>query len=96
MPASIDVALSCKDVEDKIEKSLVTFCAWSSVQGVPKVHYLAIDMTPAHHIDSMGLHMLEDLVFETRRKGIQLLLANSSKQARHGDQGACFERLVVR
>lgn len=89
-PCAADAPLyyaNVKAVEDKIEKSLVKFCAWSSVQGVPKVHYLAIDMTPVHHVDSMGLHMLEDLVFETKRKGIQLLLANPSKQVRHGLRG---------
>ena len=36
-------------------------------------------MTPVHHVDSMGLHLLEDLVFESKRKGMQLLLANPSK-----------------
>ena len=33
-------------------------------------------MTPVHHVDSMGLHFLEDLVFTTRAKGIKLLVAN--------------------
>lgn len=46
---------------------------------MPKCHYLVIDMTPVHHVDSMGLHLLEDLVFESKRKGMQLLLANPSK-----------------
>ena len=37
-------------------------------------------MTPVHHVDSMGLHFLEDVVFNTRAKGIQLLVANPNRQ----------------
>lgn len=68
-----------KALEDKIEKAMVKFCAWSSVQGVAKIHFLVIDMTPVHHVDSMGLHFLEDLVFDCKKKGMTLLLANPSR-----------------
>ena len=33
-------------------------------------------MTPVQYVDAMGLHFLEDLVFSTKSKGIQLILAN--------------------
>ena len=46
------------------------------LQGVPKLMFLVLDMTPVHHVDSMGLHFLEDLIFSTRAKGIELILAN--------------------
>ena len=39
-------------------------------------------MTPVHHVDSMGLHFLEDLVFTTRAKGIELFLANPNHKVR--------------
>lgn len=51
-------------------------------QGVPKLFFLILDMTPVHHIDSMGLHFLEDLIFSTRAKGIDLVLANPNHKVR--------------
>eukprot|EP00195_Chlamydomonas_chlamydogama_P003258 CAMPEP_0202921966 /NCGR_PEP_ID=MMETSP1392-20130828/77673_1 /ASSEMBLY_ACC=CAM_ASM_000868 /TAXON_ID=225041 /ORGANISM="Chlamydomonas chlamydogama, Strain SAG 11-48b" /LENGTH=735 /DNA_ID=CAMNT_0049615567 /DNA_START=253 /DNA_END=2460 /DNA_ORIENTATION=- len=68
-----------KSLEDKIEKAMIKFTAWSNVQGVPQIFFLIIDMTPVHHIDSMGLHFLEDLVFQCKGKGIQLILANPGR-----------------
>eukprot|EP00798_Chlamydomonas_sp_ICE-L_P001368 gene1368-32732_t len=58
---------NAKTLEDKIEK------------GVSKLHYLIIDLTPVHHVDSMGLHFLEDMIFTTKRRDIQLILANPSR-----------------
>ncbi len=55
-----------KGLEDKINKLLVKYTTWSIVQGVPQLHFLVLDMTPVHHVDSMGLHFMEDLVFSTR------------------------------
>eukprot|EP00798_Chlamydomonas_sp_ICE-L_P025821 gene25821-11496_t len=70
---------NAKTLEDKIEKAMVKYTAWSQIQGVPKLYYLIIDMTPIHHLDSMGLHFLEDMIFNTRQRGIQLILANPSR-----------------
>ena len=53
-------------------------------QGVPKVFVLIMEMTPVQHIDSMGLHFLEDLIFSTRAKGIELLLANPTRKVWRG------------
>ena len=41
---------------------------------------MVLEMTPVQHIDSMGLHFLEDLVFTTRGKGVELLLSNPTKR----------------
>ena len=41
-------------------------------------------MTPVHFVDAMGLHFLEDLVFSTKAKGIQLVLANPNNQVHRG------------
>ena len=46
------------------------------VQGVPQLFFLVLDLAPVNFVDSMGLHFLEDLVFLTKAKGIQLLVAN--------------------
>jgi anti-anti-sigma regulatory factor len=46
------------------------------LQGADRLEFLLLDMTPIHHVDSMGLHFLEDLVFSMRAKGITLGLAN--------------------
>lgn len=50
--------------------------------GLPGVMYLILDMTPVPHADAMGLHFLEEVVFETQKKGIQLILANPSIKVR--------------
>jgi len=69
-----------KSLEEKIEAAMVKYTAWSNVQGVPQIFYLILDMTPVHHIDSMGLHFLEDLVFQCKSKNIQLILANPGRE----------------
>ena len=53
-------------------------------KGIPKLYFLVLDMTPVHHLDSMGLHFLEDLVFNTRSKGIELFLANPNHKVTPG------------
>ena len=98
------------------------------LQGVPKLFFLVLDLTPGvgavevygasmcgenavdkvkcvalpwgahqtltfdppsthsvHHVDSMGLHFLEDLIFSTRAKGIELILANPNDKVRIED-----------
>lgn len=64
------------------------------LQGVPKLFFLVLDMTPIHHVDSMGLHFLEDLVFSTRAKGIELILCNPNhnvwRAGTCGEQAGCF------
>jgi sulfate transporter 4 len=65
-------------VEDKLEKSMEKASAWSAIQGTP-LQFLILDLTPVHHIDSMGLHMLEELVFRMKERSIQLMLANPGR-----------------
>ena len=50
------------------------------MQGVPQVYYLVLDLGPVAYVDSMGLHLLEDLVFSTKAKGIQLVVANPNNK----------------
>ena len=40
-------------LEDKIDKAVIKATAWSEIQGVPRLIFLIIDLTPVHHIDSM-------------------------------------------
>lgn len=71
---------NAKALEEKIEKQMVKYSAWSHVQGISTgLQFLILDLTPVHHADSMGLHMLEDLVFSCKRKHVQLILANPGK-----------------
>ncbi|GAX84215.1 hypothetical protein CEUSTIGMA_g11638.t1 [Chlamydomonas eustigma] len=65
-----------KGLEDKIERLINKYSNWSAAQGAERLEFLLLDMTPIHHVDSMGLHFLEDLVFSMRAKGITLGLAN--------------------
>jgi hypothetical protein len=81
-----------------VPEALVLNHPRSLIQGVPKLFFLVLDMTPVHHVDSMGLHFLEDVVFNTRAKGIQLLVANPNRQvgfysARHA--GDDFQKARV-
>lgn len=46
------------------------------------MQYIILDLTPVSHVDAMGLHFLEELVFETRKAGQQLVLANPSMKVR--------------
>ena len=56
-------------------------------QGVPKLFFLVLDLSAVHHVDAMGLHFMEDLIFSTRAKGIQLVLANPNHKVwNHFDQ----------
>jgi anti-anti-sigma regulatory factor len=52
------------------------------IQGVPKLFFLVLDLAAVHHVDAMGLHFLEDLIFSTRAKGIQLILTNPNHKVR--------------
>eukprot|EP00798_Chlamydomonas_sp_ICE-L_P018758 gene18758-25290_t len=70
---------NAKTLEDKIEKAMTKYTAWSQIQGVQKLYFLIIDLTPVHHLDSMGLHFLEDMIFNAKRRGCQLILANPSE-----------------
>ncbi|GAX84213.1 hypothetical protein CEUSTIGMA_g11636.t1 [Chlamydomonas eustigma] len=65
-----------KGLEDRIERLIMKYSNWSKAQGAERLEFLLLDMTPIHHVDSMGLHFLEDLVFSMRAKGITLVLAN--------------------
>ena len=40
-------------LEDKIDKAVIKATAWSEIQGVPRLIFLIVDLTPVHHIDSM-------------------------------------------
>ncbi|KAG1664416.1 hypothetical protein FOA52_009738 [Chlamydomonas sp. UWO 241] len=66
-------------VEEKIEKAMIKASAWSAVQGAKGLKFLIIDMTPIHHVDSMGLRFLEDVIFDCKDKGVQLLIANPNQ-----------------
>ena len=66
-------------LEEKIDKAVVKATAWSEIQGVPRLIFLIIDLTPVHHIDSMGLHFLENLIFSTKTRDVQLMLANPNR-----------------
>ena len=66
-------------LEDKIDKAIVKATAWSEIQGAPRLSFLILDLTPVHHVDSMGLRFLEDLVFSTKARGTQLMLSNPNK-----------------
>lgn len=54
------------------------------LQGLSRLHFLIFDMKPVNSVDAMGLHLLEDLVFDTKKRGIQLLLANPCKNVSRG------------
>ncbi|KAG1667610.1 hypothetical protein FOA52_001664 [Chlamydomonas sp. UWO 241] len=66
-------------VEEKIEKAMIKASAWSAVQGAKGLKFLIIDMTPIHHVDSMGLRFIEDVIFDCKDKGVQLLLSNPNQ-----------------
>ena len=40
-------------LEDKIDKAVIKATAWSEIQGVPRLIFLILDLTPVHHVDSM-------------------------------------------
>jgi anti-anti-sigma factor len=51
-------------------------CRFAQANGVEKVEYVVLDLTPVNHLDSMGVHLLADLHEEYHEKGIQLLVCN--------------------
>lgn len=53
------------DEEDKV-----------NADGLPKINFLVVEMSPVIDIDTSGIHALEDLYKNLQRRGIQLLLSN--------------------
>lgn len=68
---------------------------WSREYGVP-LQYLIIDLTPVQFVDSMGLHLLEDLVFWSRKKGITLYFANPQQSVARDWQRVSLPELIGR
>ncbi|KAJ9521803.1 hypothetical protein QJQ45_024684, partial [Haematococcus lacustris] len=65
-----------KNLQDKLGKIMERMGALAQLHGLPGVQYLVLDLTPVTHVDAMGLHFLEELVFEGRAFGYTVILAN--------------------
>ena len=65
-------------MQDKIEDYEEAALKFSMQHGLDTLLFLILDLTPVSHIDSMGAHFLEELVQETKKKGMQMLLCNPS------------------
>ncbi|KAJ1268367.1 hypothetical protein BS78_07G129400 [Paspalum vaginatum] len=53
------------DAEDKVK-----------ADGLPKINFLIVEMSPVTDIDTSGIHALGDLYRNLQKRGIQLLLSN--------------------
>lgn len=67
-------------VQDKLEALVKKYDVWSGQHGAGRLRYIVWDLTPVLYADSMGLHLMEDIVLWTRKKGIVLILANPCKR----------------
>lgn len=71
-----------------------------SAEGLPRISFLVVEMSPVIDIDTSGIHALEDLYKNLQKRGIQLLLSNpgsavieklqSSKLTEHIGNGHIF------
>lgn len=88
---------NARSISDKIEKLIKRYNGWSAIQGLTDgIKFLVIDLTPVQYLDTMGIHLFEDLVFDTKKKGIQLLLANPNKAVVQDLEKVRFSELIGR
>ncbi|CAO2210871.1 unnamed protein product [Urochloa humidicola] len=48
----------------------------AKAEGLPRINFLIVEMSPVIDIDTSGIHALEDLNKNLQKRGIQLLLSN--------------------
>lgn len=58
----------------------------------PKV--LIFEMSPVSHIDATGLHTLEDLIKDSKQRGMQIMLANPNQQVMQSMEQAGVLKLL--
>jgi len=62
--------------QDKLQDYEQQSLLHARAQGLDKLEYVILDLTPVNHLDSMGVHLLSDLAEEYHQKGISLYLCN--------------------
>jgi sulfate transporter 4 len=65
-------------MEDKLVQYEVDALRFAQANGVDKVEYVVLDLTPVPHMDSMGCAFLEDMHEDYKKRGMQLILTNPS------------------
>ncbi|WIA41485.1 hypothetical protein OEZ86_008861 [Tetradesmus obliquus] len=65
-------------MEDKLVAYEAEALRFARANGIDRVEYIILDLTPVPHMDSMGAHFLEELHQSYKARGIQLILTNPS------------------
>jgi sulfate transporter 4 len=64
-------------VQDKLGEYMADAREYSAEHGVP-LRFVVLDLSPVSHMDSSGVHTLQEVVAELRKEGVQLALSNPS------------------
>eukprot|EP00587_Corethron_hystrix_P002728 CAMPEP_0113319574 /NCGR_PEP_ID=MMETSP0010_2-20120614/13716_1 /TAXON_ID=216773 ORGANISM="Corethron hystrix, Strain 308" /NCGR_SAMPLE_ID=MMETSP0010_2 /ASSEMBLY_ACC=CAM_ASM_000155 /LENGTH=747 /DNA_ID=CAMNT_0000177159 /DNA_START=94 /DNA_END=2337 /DNA_ORIENTATION=- /assembly_acc=CAM_ASM_000155 len=77
--AERDAMEAMKDKSDEGEDnkdSPISFDMLNSLTYFTKVHFIVIDMSPVSHIDTSGVHLLEEMHRDYQKRGLQMCLCN--------------------
>ncbi|KAL2489242.1 Sulfate transporter 1.3 [Forsythia ovata] len=62
--------------------------------GLPKIQFLIVEMSPVTDIDTSGIHALEELYRSLRKRSVQLVLANPGPVVMDKLQASSFTSLI--
>eukprot|EP00775_Hariotina_reticulata_P008330 gene8330-8515_t len=65
-------------MEDKLVQYEADALRFARANGIDKVEYVVLDLTPVPHMDSMGCSFLEEINEDYKQRGMQLILTNPS------------------
>ncbi|KAK8931234.1 Sulfate transporter 1.2 [Platanthera zijinensis] len=63
-------------------------------KNLPRIEYLIVEMSPVTDIDTSGIHAFEELYKNTKKKNIQLLLANPGPVVMEKLEASLFTELI--
>lgn len=63
-------------------------------KNLPRIEYLIVEMSPVTDIDTSGIHAFQELYKNTKKKNIQLLLANPGPVVMEKLQASMFTELI--
>jgi sulfate transporter 4 len=67
---------NAQNVRDKIRKYKRVAADDLALRNAGEVRYIILDLSPVSHIDTTGLHVLEDMYLTQEKLGVQLCLCN--------------------
>lgn len=67
---------NAQNVRDKVRKYKRVAADALAARNCGEVKYIILDMSPVSHVDTTGLHVLEDMYVTQKRLGVQICICN--------------------